>query len=346
MNYFDNLRQVFIIAEIGVNHNGDINLAKRLIDAAKKAGADAVKFQTYSAKLLASPLTPKVPYQKSTASCLETHLEMLERLELSKEQHIELMDYCGVRSIEFLSTPYDIESAHFLNSIGVKAFKTASADIVDLPLQHFIASTGKPAIVATGMATLGEIERVVQIYDTARNPNLILLHCVSSYPCSDLSLNLRSMNTLGDAFHVPYGYSDHSTGFLAAVISVSRGAKVVEKHLTLDKDLPGPDHKASSTPEEFTDLVANIRRAEIMLGSRQKIRQMEEGAMAIVSRKSIVLTHAMKAGSKLTIEDLGLQRPGDGIDPGFMAKVAGMVLRHDLQGGHQLKWVDLEGSAQ
>lgn len=343
MNYFEGLKQSFIIAEIGVNHNGDIDLAKKLIDAAKASLADAVKFQTFSARLLASPETPKVLYQESTTSITESHMEMLERLELSKEQHIELMNYCQKIGIEFLSTPYDIDSAKFLNSIGVSFFKTASADLVDLPLQNFIASTGKPTIVATGMATLGEVERVVQIYNAAKNPNLILLHCVSNYPCSDMSLNLRSMNTLGHAFHLPYGYSDHSVDFLAAVIAVSRGAKIIEKHFTLDKNLPGPDHKASSTPEEFTELVENVRRTEKMLGVRQKTRQAEEQQMASVSRKSIVLARPMRAGTILKVEDLTLQRPGNGIDSGFMDKLVGMALRYDFPGGHQVKWADVEG---
>lgn len=342
MNYFNDLKRVFIIAEIGVNHNGDIELAKRLIDAAKAAAADAVKFQTFSARLLASPSTPKVLYQESTTQSTETHLEMLERLELSKEQHIELIEYCRTIQMEFLSTPYDIDSAKFLNSIGVRIFKTASADLVDLPLQNFIASIGKPTIIATGMATLGEVERVVQIYNAAKNPNLILLHCVSNYPCSDMSLNLRAMNTLGHAFQLPYGYSDHSIDFLAAVVAVSRGAKIIEKHFTLDKNLPGPDHKASSTPKEFAELVASVRRTEIMLGIKQKTRQAEEEHMANISRKSIVLARPMKAGSILRMEDLMLQRPGNGIDSGFMDKLIGMVLRKDFPGGHQVKWADLE----
>jgi sialic acid synthase SpsE len=192
------------------------------------------------------------------------------------------------------------------------------------------------------MATLGEVERVVHIYSAAKNPHLILLHCVSNYPCSDISLNLRAMNTLGDAFHLPYGYSDHSVGFLAAVIAVSRGAKIIEKHFTLDKDLPGPDHQASSTPEEFAELVANVRRAEKMLGDAVKMRQPEEEQMASVSRKSIVLARPMKAGSILTIEDFRLQRPGNGIDAGYIDTLVGMVLRNDLPGGHQIKWPDVE----
>lgn len=342
MNYFNELKQVFIIAEIGVNHNGDIDLAKRLIDAAKKSGADAVKFQTFSARLLAAPTTPKVLYQESTTLASESHLEMLERLELTREQHIELAQYCQETDIDFLSTPYDIESAIFLDSIGVRFFKTASADLVDLPLHRYIASTGKPTIVATGMGDLGEIERVVKIYEMANNFNLILLHCVSNYPCSDESLNMMSMNTLGAAFDLPYGYSDHSLGFLSSIIAVSRGAKVIEKHFTLDREMMGPDHKASSNPSEFSELVFNVKRAEKMLGIKRKGRQIEERQMAAISRKSIVLARSIRSGDVLTMGDFRLQRPGNGLDPSFIEKLVGMALRKDLAEGSQLRWSDLE----
>jgi sialic acid synthase SpsE len=331
-----------LIAEIGVNHNGDISLAKEMISAAKAAGADAVKFQTFSSRLLAAPTTPKVLYQESTTLTSESHLEMLTRLELTKDQHIDLAEYCQNKAIEFLSTPYDVESAKFLDSMGVRLFKTASADLVDLPLHRFIASTGKPAIIATGMGNLGEIERVVNIYEEAKNPNLILLHCVSNYPSSDGSLNMISMNTLGAAFDLPYGYSDHSLGILAAVIAVSRNARVIEKHFTLDKKMLGPDHAASSTPSEFAELVFNVRRAETMLGVSRKVRQIEEQQMAAVSRKSITLARSIKAGVILTLDDFQLQRPGNGLDSSFMEKLVGMVLRKDFAAGHQLKWSDVE----
>ena len=269
-NFFKNLTQCFIIAEIGVNHNGDITLAKEMIDAAKESGADAVKFQTFSAETLASEDTPKVNYQENTTSKSETHFEMLKKLELSKDSHFELINYCNDLNIKFLSTPYDIESAKFLSEIGVDMYKTSSADLIDLPLQKFLAFTGKPVIVATGMATLGEIEYVTNIFQNASNENIVLLHCVSNYPCSDASINLRAMNTLGTAFQVPVGFSDHSEGTLAASLSIAFGAKVIEKHFTLDKSLLGPDHRASSTPEEFFKLVRKVRQSEAILGSPKK----------------------------------------------------------------------------
>jgi N,N'-diacetyllegionaminate synthase len=341
-NFFVRLSQVYLIAEIGVNHNGDMEMAKEMVIAAKRAGADAVKFQTFTAAALATQSTPKVSYQEVTTSKDETHYEMLRKLELGKTEHKELLEFCNEIGIDFLSTPYDIESAQFLSELGVKFFKTASADLVDLPLQQYIASTGKPVIVATGMATLGEVELVVDIFEKFGNPNLVLLHCVSNYPCSDASINLRAMNTLAKAFDLPVGYSDHSEGFLAAVISVAMGARVIEKHFTLDKNLPGPDQKASSDPEEFAELVQNVRRAELMLGSSRKACQAEERKMAEVSRKSLVLARAVSAGETLKAGDLRLMRPGTGLPASFIPRIEGLRVRSDLDMLHQLRWNDLE----
>jgi N,N'-diacetyllegionaminate synthase len=342
-NFFSQLSQVYLIAEIGVNHNGDMGMAQKMVLAAKSAGADAVKFQTFTAAALVTRGTPKVRYQEVTTSLNETHYEMIRKLELGRSEHRDLAAFCAEVEIDFLSTPYDIDSAQFLTELGVKMFKTASADLVDLPLQHYIASTGKPAIVATGMASLGEVEQVVNIFETAGNPHLVLLHCVSNYPCSDASLNLRSMNTLAHAFGLPVGYSDHSEGFLAAVSSIAMGAKVIEKHFTLDKTLPGPDHKASSTPEEFAELAQNARRVERMLGSPRKACQAEERQMAEVSRKSLVLARAMRAGETLIAGDLRLMRPGTGIPASFIPRVDGLRVKTDLNALHQLTWNDLEG---
>lgn len=342
MNYFSTLQQSFIIAEIGVNHNGDIDLAKKLVEAAKKAGADAVKFQTFTATALVSPGTPKVHYQLNTSSVDETHYEMLKRLELSDQAHLALATYCQVLEIEFISTPYDVQSAAFLAEMDVRFFKTASADLVDLPLQRFIAATGKPTIIATGMATLGEVERVANIYAEEGSTNIVLLHAVSNYPCSDESLNLRAMHTLAQAFSLPVGFSDHSEGYMGAVLSIAMGAKVIEKHFTLDKSMAGPDHKASSTPAEFAELVRNVRRAERMLGSARKICQPEERQMAAVSRKSLTLTRDMQAGEVLTVEDIQLMRPGTGIEASFIPRFLGQPVRIDLNAGHQLRWSDME----
>lgn len=343
MSYFSKLNKTFIIAEVGVNHNGDIFLAKKLVEAAKDAGADAVKFQTFTAATLVSPDTPKVRYQLSSTQPGESHFDMLKRLELSKHDYVVLANHCSKLGIEFISTPYDIESAKFLFEIGVKFFKTASADLVDLPLQRFIADTGIPTIIATGMASLGEVERVVNIYRERNNENFVLLHAVSNYPCSDESLNLLAMKTLARAFSIPIGFSDHSEGFLAAALAIALSAKVIEKHFTLDKGMQGPDHKASSTPAEFFDLVCNIRRAEVMLGSSRKLCQAEEREMANVSRKSLTLARDVLKGDKLESADIQLMRPGTGVDSSFIDQFIGKTVCKDLSKGHQLKWSNIEG---
>jgi len=334
--------KIFLIAEIGVNHNSDIHLAMRMIDAAKESGADAVKFQTFTADTLVSAGTPKVDYQKNTTSPEESHFEMIRNLELTRKDHILLQSYCQTKGIEFLSTPYDVESAKFLHEeLNVRLFKTASADIVDLSLHRYIASTGKHSIISVGMASLGEIEEVLELYKSAGNHKVTLLHCVSNYPCSDESLNLSVMTTLRNAFQVDVGYSDHSTGFEAAVLSVALGATIIEKHFTLDKSYPGPDHQASSTPEEFATLQHAVRRSELMLGSPLKRCQDEERQMAVVSRKSITLTCDLRAGDTIQSNHLTLRRPGTGLLAREIQNVCGMKVKCDLRAGHQLNYADL-----
>lgn len=341
-NYFDKLKRCYLIAEIGVNHNGDMALARMMIEAAKLAGADAVKFQTFSADSLVTLGTPKVLYQESTTELDETHYEMIKKLELGFDEHIHLKDYCDNVGVDFLSTPYDIQSAKFLNeNLNVKLFKTASADIVDLPLQKFIASCGKPSIVATGMASLGEIEKVCDIYRNVNNNDLILLHCVSNYPCADESINMSVMKTLNQAFQIPVGYSDHSVGNTAAILATTFGAKVIEKHFTLDKKLPGPDHRASSTPDEFSELVLQVRRAEKMLGNPVKKCQSEELQMAEVSRKSIVLSKELKAGEVVAQECLALKRPGTGVSSVYLDYFIGKKVNKNKPAESQMYFEDV-----
>jgi N,N'-diacetyllegionaminate synthase len=342
-NFFSNRSDCFLIAEIGVNHNDDMILAKKMIDAANESGADAVKFQTFQAETLVSKGTPKVNYQESTTSPDESHFDMIKSLELSRDNHFLLKEYCDSNSIQFLSTPYDVESARFLSEeLNVEIFKTASADLIDLPLHEYIASSGKPSIVSVGMATMGEIEQNLNIYHSANHSDVILLHCVSNYPCADESLNLRVMETLEQAFQFPVGYSDHAIGSEAAVLSVGLNAKVIEKHFTLDKNLAGPDHLASSTPDEFKSLADSVRRAEQMLGSPVKNCQTEERQMSAVSRKSIVMKKAAKAGTVLSPEYLCLKRPGTGLHASFFQKVSGLRLSVDKNVDEMLKITDLQ----
>ncbi len=334
--------QVYIIAEIGVNHNGSIELAKKLICCAKECGADAVKFQTYCTEKLVIPNAPKVQYQKNLTSPKETHFDMLKKLELPTESHFPLLEYCRKLDIEFVSTPYDIASAKFLLNLGVRCFKTASADIVDLPLHEFLAKSNRPVIIATGMAALGEIEEVMGIYQAAKHKDIILLHCVSNYPCSEKSLNLRVIETLQATFGVNVGFSDHSADFLASCIAVALGAVVIEKHFTLDKSLPGPDHKASSIPDEFKKLVKSIRRTEIILGTSIKKCQSEERDMARISRKSIVLNKNIAKGDTFTFDHLTMKRPGTGLYSKEISNIVGKKARYDLRENHLLNWTDIE----
>jgi N,N'-diacetyllegionaminate synthase len=342
-NYFNKFNNCFFIAEIGVNHNGDLKLAKEMIDAAVESGADAVKFQTFKAELLVSKDTPKVKYQKRTTVSNESHFDMIRNLELSHEDHFILKDYCEKNNILFLSTPYDVESANFLHKcLDIKIFKTASADLIDQPLHEFIANTGKPSIISVGMATLGEIEETLRIYQEYQNLDIILLHCVSNYPCSHESLNLRVMNTLREAFNLPVGYSDHSIGLEAAVLSIALGAKIIEKHFTLDKKLPGPDHLASSLPHEFKQLCESVKIAEKALGSSVKECQPEESQMANVSRKSIVMRNSVKAGTLLSAENLTIKRPGNGLPPSFLKNLIGLKLSVDKKSDDLVSLKDIE----
>ena len=340
-NILREANQNLIIAEIGVNHNGKIETAFKLIDAAKKAGADAVKFQTFRAEKLATQNTPKVQYQINNTKNTESHYEMLKRLELSELDHIKLKKYCDEKEIEFLSTPYDLDAAKFLLSIGVKKFKTASADIVDIPLHEYIAGTQVPTIISTGMANIGEIEKIVNIYKDKGNSSITLLHCTSNYPCSDKSVNMKVMSTIKKTFGVDVGYSDHTVDSTAAIMAIAMGSNVIEKHLTLDNKMVGPDHKASINPEAFGEYVIKIRKAEIMLGDARKKIQEEEVEMSKVSRKSITICKDKKKGEILVESDLVLKRPGIGLQSTFLNDVIGRKLKNSLKSDHILSWSDL-----
>lgn len=308
-----NFNKTYIIAEIGVNHDGSFNKAIELIELAKNSGADAVKFQSFKAEELARKHTPKVEYQLETTGNETSHCEMLKALELTAEEELGLLKYCNQIGIDFVSTPYSISAVDSLNKMGVERFKVASADIIDIPLLEAISKTGKPVILALGMASLGEIERALFCFRNYADTDVTLLHCVSNYPCSDSSLNLSVIKSLQNTFPHPIGFSDHSVGILAGCISVSLGATVIEKHFTSDTTLPGPDHRASSDPEEFKQLVENVRRVELQLGSPWKRPQPEEAGMASTSRKSLVYKRDISIGEIFKREDFSMMRPGCGL---------------------------------
>lgn len=304
----------YIIAEAGVNHNGHLSIAHELIDEASKAGANAVKFQTFKAEKLVSLNTPKVPYQLKTSSPLESHYEMIKSLELSYEDHFKLKKHCDEIGLDFLSTPYDLDSAEFLQkNINVKFFKTASADIVDLPLQKYIATTGTPAIVSVGMASIEEIKIVDLIFQKHSKVKPTYLHCISNYPCTNESINLKIITTLKNLFNCPVGFSDHSLGSTASIMAIALGATIIEKHFTLDKRLKGPDHKASIEPNELKSLIEEIRICEAQLGCAEKNPQEEELKMRSISRKSLHYSEDFLKGHILSENDLVLLRPGTGL---------------------------------
>jgi N,N'-diacetyllegionaminate synthase len=310
-------KRTLIIAEAGVNHNGDLNLAKQLIDAAVDAGADLVKFQTFKADRLTTNTAKKADYQTQTTDSTESQHAMLRRLELTEAMHHELIAHCATQSIGFLSTGFDIESVDLLASLGQECLKIPSGEITNLPYLRHIGQLGKTVILSTGMATLGEIETAIKVLEQAGTPRakLTVLHCTTEYPTPMNEVNLRAMQSIHVAFGVAVGYSDHTQGIEVAIAAVAMGATVIEKHFTLDRNLPGPDHAASLEPVEFKVMVTAIRNIEVALGDGIKRLTPSEARNKPVARKSLVASRAIKAGEIFTTENLTAKRPGTGISP-------------------------------
>lgn len=327
-----------VIAEAGVNHNGRVDAAKQLIDAAAEAHADIIKFQTFGAERLASPVAPKAAYQRQAAGEGESQLEMLRRLELSAGEFGALQAHCRVRGIGFLSTPFDEESADVLEALGVAAFKIGSGEVTNLPLLEHVARKRKPLLLSTGMSTLQEVDQAVRVIRRAGNDQIVLLHCVSNYPANPAEVNLRAMHTMAAALHLPVGYSDHTLGIEVALAAAALGACVIEKHLTLDRSLPGPDHAASIEPDAFARLVSGIRAVESALGDGRKQPSPREAEVARAARKSLVAARHIRAGTPLTEELVAIKRPGTGLPPGLRGQVIGRKAKIDIPGGAVLTW--------
>lgn len=323
----------FIIAEAGVNHNGDLALAHRLIDVARAAGADAVKFQTFKADQLVTLDAPKAEYQLQQTEAGESQYEMLKRLELSAEAFRDLQQHCREAGIRFMSTPFDEDSADLLSELGVTVFKTPSGEITNLPYLAHVARKGRPLIVSTGMATLGEVEAAVNTIRAAGNPAIVLLQCVSNYPANPADVNLRAMQTMAQAFGVPTGFSDHTAGIEVALAAVALGACVIEKHFTLDRAMPGPDHAASLEPDQLAAMIRGIRTVEAALGHGRKEPAASELNTAEVARKSLVAACDLKAGTVLSDSVLAVKRPGTGLPPALRPYVIGRTLRVDVSVG-------------
>lgn len=326
-----------IIAEAGVNHNGSVELARQLVDVAVDAGCDAVKFQTFKPEKVSSPFAPKANYQLQTTAADESQLEMGKKLELPFEAFRDLRDYCIEKGIIFLSTPFDYESADFLDELPVPAFKIPSGEITNLFFLEHVARNRRPLIVSTGMATLEEVAIAVETIRATGNREMILLQCVSNYPADPSSINLRAMHALEDAFGVGVGLSDHTVGTEIAFAAVAMGACVIEKHFTLSQELPGPDHRASLEPQDLVKLVKGIRKVESALGDGIKQPAAEELNTAAVARRSLVAAKFIPAGAALTLDLLDILRPGTGLPPAMRSQVLGRHVRHDIEAGTILR---------
>lgn len=356
-NKVSKINKVYIIAEAGVNHNGSLKMAKKLIDEAILSGVDAVKFQTFIAKNEISCYAPKAEYQLDNTENNESQLEMVRKLELTEEQHYILRDHCLAKGIDFISTPFDLESADLLvNKLNIDCIKISSGDITCAPLLLVIAKSRKQVILSTGMSTLAEIEQALgvlafgylgwqekpskelfqQAYCCDEGQKILkekvqLLHCTTEYPAPFEDVNLRVMDTLRHAFSLPVGFSDHTQGISVPIAAVAMGACIIEKHFTLDKNLPGPDHKASLEPDELTTMVQGIRQVELSMGKNVKIPVLSELKNKPIARKSLVARFPIKAGEIFTEQNLTFKRPGDGISPMEYWNIVGTKAIRDYQ---------------
>ena len=319
--------RTLIIAEAGVNHNGDLELAKQLIDVAAKAGADYVKFQTFSADRIVSQSASKAEYQQQTTDASETQYEMLKRLELSDEMHLELIKHCEEQSIRFLSTGFDIESIELLVDLGIDLIKIPSGEITNLPYLRFIGSLGLPVILSSGMSTMKEIGDALLILAQTglRRDQITVLHCTTEYPAPMSEVNLRAMNNICTTFGVAVGYSDHTVGTEVSIAAVALGASVIEKHFTIDRSLPGPDHRASLEPNELIAMVKAIRNVEVALGSDVKEPTISEMKNMRIARKSILAGRKIEVGEILSASNLVVKRPGDGVSPMHWDQLIGQI---------------------
>ncbi len=335
---------VFFIAEAGVNHNGDPDLAMRLVDVAKAAGADAVKFQTFRSGAISAPEAPMAEYQKARDGAA-SQAEMLKRLELTDAAFARIADHCRAVGIEFMSSPFDIDSARMLAGIGMTRFKLASGEITHARLvkgvARLAAGAGGTVILSTGMSTLEEVAEAVDWIEAEGDPGLTILHCVSNYPAPAGDANLRAMDTLAEAFGWPVGWSDHTLGDAVSLAAVARGATVIEKHFTLDKTLPGPDHAMSLSPEELTSLIAGVRAVEAALGEGIKRPVEAEREIMVVARRSLFAARDIAGGAAVTAEDLIALRPGDGLSAARHDAVVGRTAARTIPAGTKLSPADL-----
>lgn len=323
---------VFIIAEAGVNHNGSLNLALKLVDKVKEVGADAIKFQTFKAEQVTTRGAKMADYQKRNIGIKGSQVEMLKKLEFMESWYPEIIKRCREKNIIFLSTPHGgFESVDLLQKIGVSAFKFGSGDLTNLPLLKYAAKFKKPMILGTGMAKMGEVIEAVKIIKSVGNNKIIILHCTTNYPCPFEEVNLRAMQTMIKKFDTIVGYSDHTIGSQVPIMAVALGAQIIEKHFTLDNKMRGPDHKASANPSVFKEMVDSIRQVTTILGSERKVPTKNEVKNINIVRKSLVATHDIKKGEKFTKENIGIKRPGTGLAPKYYFQVLNMKSKREIK---------------
>jgi sialic acid synthase SpsE len=333
-----NSNKLEIIAEIGVNHNGKLQLAKKLITTAKTCGADAVKFQTFITKNFVTKKTKKVKYQISSSQNNESHYEMLKKLELKKKDFVVLKNFCVKKKIKFISTPYDLESVEILKSLNTKIYKTASADISDYLLHKRLSKLDKKVIISTGMSTISEIKKTVKIY---KKKNIILMHCVSCYPCDVKDINISRIKQLQKVFKLPIGFSDHTNEFEPAIMAYAMGVRIFEKHFTLSNNMPGPDHKSSFDPKKFKKYVMKLKLAEKIYGRFINKALKVEVSMKKTSSKSIMFNKNMKKYETIKINNLIMKRPGTGLDGFYIPKILGKKLKNNIKSEVPLKLNDI-----
>ena len=341
---------VFFIAEAGVNHNGDPDMAMKLVEVAAWAGADAVKFQTFKTEKSLGRQTEKADYQK-TQTGGGSQYDMVKPLEMSHELHRRLFARCGELGIEFMSTAFDDESADFLVELGIRRIKSPSGEITNFPFLRQLAGFDLPMILSTGMATMDEIFEALAVLEETRRARgfptplkemVTILHCTSNYPAAIADANLRAMTAIAQATGHPVGYSDHTLGALVSTAAVAMGAQVIEKHFTLDSSLPGPDHRASAEPKQLKQLIGQIREVERALGSGEKAPTGSEMNVRMIARRSVAAARDLSGGRELTREDLAIMRPGTGIPPRQLDEVVGRRLKDDLVTGSPISWTNLE----
>ncbi len=323
--------KIIIIAEAGVNHNGNIDLAYRMIDEAKKCGADIIKFQTAIPEKVISRYAEKAEYQKKTTDARESQLEMAKKIHLKLEDYIPIKEYCKKTGIQFLSSPFDLQSIDFLNEIGCDMWKIPSGEITNYPYLLKIAKTNKPVILSTGMSTINEIREAINILKSFRDINIVLLHCTTEYPAPFSEVNLNVMDTLRKAFGLKVGYSDHTTGIEIPIAAAALGATVIEKHFTLNRKMEGPDHKASLEPEELRRMICSIRNVETAMGSYIKEPTESEKKNMTIARKSIVASSFIAEGSAFTENNITTKRPGNGVSPMRWNEVLGKTAKRDFK---------------